>query len=146
MVSVQDNVFSLWRGIVNSGSGYGRRKDDCEHIFEFESGKRFVVGASRYGNTGIDATAEFSLEGDRFFLFIITMLPINSYLFSALRYTITNHKRAAFCLMKRGNLIQIAPLYIFQFFFTTFCEKYACFRKLSPTLLTRFSGCAILEL
>ena len=43
MVSVQDNVFSLWRGIVNSGSGYGRRKDDCEHIFEFESGKRFVT-------------------------------------------------------------------------------------------------------
>lgn len=87
MVSVQDNVFSLWRGIVNSGSGYGRRKDDCEHIFEFESGKRFVVGASRYGNTGIDATAEFSLEGDRFFLVYYNDAPDKLiFIFSAKIY------------------------------------------------------------
>ena len=57
--------YSIWNQIF-FGRGYSR---DCyEHIFQFESGRRFVANAQTYHGTRLETVAEFSMPGDTFFL------------------------------------------------------------------------------
>jgi len=57
--------YSIWNRLL-SGRVYSQ---DCyEHIFYFESGRRFVANAAAYRGTRLEAVADFSMAGDAFFL------------------------------------------------------------------------------
>lgn len=57
--------YSIWNHLL-FGRGYDH---SCyEHIFAFESGRRFVTTASVDRNTRLETVAEFSMSGDTFFL------------------------------------------------------------------------------
>ena len=46
-----------------------------EHIFQFESGRRFVANAAAYRGTRLEAVADFSMAGDVFFLVVYQDAP-----------------------------------------------------------------------
>jgi hypothetical protein len=59
--------YSIWNRLL-SGRVYSQ---DCyEHIFYFESGRRFVANAAAYRGTRLEAVADFSMAGDVFFLVV----------------------------------------------------------------------------
>ena len=69
LISVRDNEFSLLQLILYGGRGiiFGN-KSHLRHVFEFESGKKFVANAEEYKKTRLDVAAQFSMPGDTFFI------------------------------------------------------------------------------
>ncbi len=51
----------LLTGRISSSSNY-------DHVFQFESGRKFVVNCGEVRNSRLDTVAKFSLEGDVFYL------------------------------------------------------------------------------
>ncbi|MBQ9086371.1 MAG: phage holin family protein [Clostridia bacterium] len=69
---VCENHLNLWR-LLLTGRLFDR---SCyEHVFEFKSGKKYVVNCSENQNTSLDAVAKFSLPGDKFYLVFYTDSP-----------------------------------------------------------------------
>ena len=62
---IKESRFNLLRALLSkvlfSRSNY-------DHIFRFESGKRFVANCGELVNTGVDVAANFSMVGDTFYL------------------------------------------------------------------------------
>ena len=63
---------NIWN-LVFGNRWYDR---DCyEHIFQFQSGRRFVANAHTYHGTRLETVAEFSMRGDTFFLVMYENAP-----------------------------------------------------------------------
>ena len=60
---VRDERLNIWKMIFLTGRIFS--VDNYEHIFEFESGKKFIINSRE--NTTLDATAGFSIPKDAFF-------------------------------------------------------------------------------
>jgi len=62
---IEDHKLSMWQALLRFDIQFPIiTKDYYEHIFEFESGKRFVVNAGEYKDTHIGTVAQFSQVGD----------------------------------------------------------------------------------
>lgn len=69
LTAVKDNQLSLMQLIVYGGiHTLLGNKAHLNHVFEFESGKKFIANVEEYKNTRLDTAARFSLEGDSFYL------------------------------------------------------------------------------
>lgn len=65
LAKIDDHKLSVWQALLRFDIRFPIiTKDYYEHIFEFESGKKFVVNAGEYKDTHIGAVAQFSQIGD----------------------------------------------------------------------------------
>lgn len=65
LVEVEEK-FSIWLFLIYFGYIF-RKRDCCNYIFKFESGKKFVINSGEFQHTRLGAAAEFSVSGDHFF-------------------------------------------------------------------------------
>lgn len=65
LTKMEDYKLSIWQTLLRFDISFPIiTKDYCNHIFEFESGKKFVVNAGEYKDTHIGTVAQFSQVGD----------------------------------------------------------------------------------
>ena len=65
LTKIEDYKLSIWQTILRFNIQFPIiTKDYYNHIFEFESGKKFVVNAGEYKDTHIGAVAQFSQVGE----------------------------------------------------------------------------------
>ena len=69
LTEVKDHQLSIWRLIVYGGwHSLMGDKSHLQHVFQFQSGKRFVANAEEYKNARLGTAAEFSMPGDVFYI------------------------------------------------------------------------------
>ena len=65
LTKIEDHKLSVWQIILRLNTQFPIiTKDYYNHIFEFESGKKFVVNAGEYKDTHIGTVAQFSQVGE----------------------------------------------------------------------------------
>lgn len=65
LTKIEDHKLSIWQTILRFRTQFPIiTKDYYNHIFEFESGKKFVVNAGEYKDTHIGTVAQFSQVGE----------------------------------------------------------------------------------
>lgn len=69
LIKMEDCKFSFWKFLlrfdVRTPVMSFISKPYYEHVFQFESGKKFVIDAYEYGNTHMGTVAQFSQKGDK---------------------------------------------------------------------------------
>ena len=69
LIKIEDHKFSFWQFLLRFSFRYPIssliHRPYFNHVFEFESGKKFIVNAAEYKETHVDTAAQISHVGDK---------------------------------------------------------------------------------
>lgn len=69
LTEIEDNQLSIRQLLLYGGwHSLMGNKSHLRHVFQFQSGRKFIANAEEYKNARLGTAAEFSMPGDTFFL------------------------------------------------------------------------------